>query len=83
MSSENAPTGTPVECLVGHRVPRRSPWDIAESWYTIPDVAACVRRHDANIPNDVQSEQFARWLTHEYRLAMAKGIQLGREGTED
>lgn len=61
---------------------RRSPWDIAAAWYGLNDVTSCVQR-STDIPADVHSADFARWLTHEYRLAMAKGIQLGRDGTED
>jgi hypothetical protein len=35
------------------------------------------------IPRDVFSVEFAEWLCDQYRLAMAKGIQLGRDGDED
>jgi len=28
------------------------------------------------IPTDVMSREFSEWLCNEYRLAMAKGIQL-------
>lgn len=62
---------------------RRSPWDIAEEWYGLKDIANGIQQNKHEIPADVQSEDFAKWLTHQYRLAMAKGIQLGREGTED
>lgn len=61
---------------------RASPWDIAERWYELTDVTNCVQR-SKDIPDDVHSAEFARWLTHEYRLAMAKGVQLGRDGSED
>jgi hypothetical protein len=32
-------------------------------------------------PTDIYSDEFASWLTHQYRLAMAKGVQLGRRDT--
>lgn len=35
------------------------------------------------IPEDVHGDEFAEWLTKQYQLAMAKGIELARrEGTE-
>lgn len=61
----------------------RSPWAIAEEWYTETQIAMSIQRFDDEIPADVRSEAFAKWLTHQYRLAMAKGIQLGRDGTQD
>ncbi len=71
-------------------IERRTPWEIAVAWY---DEAGIVRAiHESGtgefgawdkIPSDVTSAAFAKWLTHQYRLAMAKGIQLGRDGSED
>lgn len=65
----------------------KSPWDIAEAWYQEDQIAKAIERSGRQeclgawerIPEDVHSPEFARWLTHQYRLAMAKGIQLGRE----
>ena len=64
---------------------RRTPWEIAEAWYIAEQTHDCIVRHTCRspIPSDTQSKEFAEWLTHEYRLAMAKGVQLGRDGSED
>lgn len=63
----------------------RSSWRIAEDWYNEANVIAAVQRQDAGafgertkIPPDVTSEAFGKYLTHEYRLAMNKGIDLAR-----
>lgn len=71
-------------------MPRRTPWEIAEAWYDEAGIAKGIQQsgdggfgHWDNIPPDVMGPGFDRWLTHQYRLAMAKGIQLGREGSED
>lgn len=69
---------------------RRTPWEIAEAWYSEQEIAGGIGRamsitaesHE-RLPADVLSPEFAKWLTHQYRLAMAKGIQLGRDGSED
>lgn len=57
----------------------KTAWEIAEAWYTEEAIYNSINR----VPTDVTSREFARWLTHQYRLAMAKGIQLGRSGSED
>ena len=64
---------------------RRTPWEIAEAWYNAEQIHGCIVRHKCRppIPADTQSREFAVWLTHEYRLAMSKGVQLGRDGSED
>jgi len=65
----------------------KTPMQIAAEWYQTEEIARCIREHpDCNtfdpIPTDVRSDVFAEWLTRQYRLAMAKGIQLGRYGEE-
>ena len=58
--------------------PRKTPWEIAVEWYSEPTVR--LELTDVDIPRDVSSPEFLSWLTHQYRLAMFKGIQLGRSG---
>lgn len=69
---------------------RRTPWEIAEAWYDEDGIARAIQQSGdggfgswAEIPEDVHSPEFAKWLTHQYRLAMSKGVQLGRERSED
>jgi hypothetical protein len=64
-----------------------TPWEIAEAWYSEEEIVHSIarqRRADFDgdcIPTDVFGREFAQWLTHQYRLAMSKGIQLGRDGS--
>ena len=61
--------------------------DVHEQWYDEDSIAHSIQESRSivsfvegrQIPTDVYSPEFARWLTHQYRLAMAKGIQIGRE----
>lgn len=62
----------------------KTPSEIAEKWYSEDEVHRILQPgtpftgiHD-EIPNDHTGRDFSRWLTNQYRLAMAKGIQLGR-----
>lgn len=58
-----------------------TPWDIAESWYDPEDIYHSIQQSGdmEKVPVNVHGSAFARWLTHQYRLAMSKGIQLGRD----
>lgn len=66
---------------------RKSAWEIAEDWYRVEHIENYLLRQkqgilmatETHVPTDVFSRQFAEWLTLQYRLAMAKGIQLARE----
>ena len=62
---------------------RKSGWDIAVGWYDESAIAWAIRNGGQKIPEDIYSPDFAIWLTDQYRLAMAKGVQLGRDGSED
>lgn len=66
---------------------RRTPWEIAEDWYREDDIQRAIRDTTRNdhmrVPENVHSPEFAAWLTRQYRLAMSKGIVLGRSGQED
>ena len=65
----------------------KTAWKIAESWYKQDQVKRSLlfrgvrhetRLGDDAVPEDVRSPEFAKWLTNQYRLAMAKGIEIGR-----
>lgn len=64
---------------------RRSAHDIAEEWYSVREIAHSIQHsrsmsyEGTRIPEDVYSQDFAEFLTGEYRSAMAKGIQMARE----
>lgn len=61
----------------------KTPWEFACNWYSPDEIAHSIARArkgfamNAKIPTDVYSQEFADWLTEQYRLAMAKGIQIG------
>lgn len=68
-----------------------NPYLFACEWYRPEAIFAAMNRYRnefhnsdkyANIPADVTSFEFAAWLTEEYRLAMAKGIELGKRDAE-
>lgn len=74
----------PVERTLGGK----TPWEFACEWYTPGEIAWSIARakngfggfviEDAKkIPADVYSQEFAEWLTNQYRLAMTKGIEIG------
>lgn len=64
----------------------KTPWEFACSWYQPAEVArsiACantpsiLKTDPRYIPTDIYSQEFADWLTEQYRLAMTKGIEIG------
>lgn len=63
---------------------QKTPFQIASLWYNSDEVFRVINsvklgNHFGDpIPRDVTSREFAEWLTEQYQLAMAKGIQLGR-----
>lgn len=58
--------------------PLPSPMEIAQRWYREDCIIDDLRRK-GGVPTDVFSHEFAAWLTEQYQLAMAKGIQLARD----
>jgi hypothetical protein len=54
----------------------KQPIEIAEAWYSTVSIHNGLQRNSP--PSDTQSLEFAAWLCNEYKLAMAKGIQIGR-----
>lgn len=70
------------------KIEGKLPWDFCCSWYRVEEIersiAEKLKRHGSmmhdlsidRIPTDVASREFAEWLTHEYRLAMNKGIDI-------
>ena len=69
----------------------RTPSEIANDWYDEEGIYLSIQHSgDENriaswdkVPDDVYSREFARWLTRQYRLAMVKGIEFGRSGSQD
>ena len=67
--------------------PDESAFDFASRWYNADSVYSYIQRqHDGRpftmdqpdpMPVNVKSREFANWLTNQYRLAMAKGIEIG------
>ncbi len=59
--------------------------EIAQDWYRVDQIHASIKREcealppTGVIPTDVTSHEFAEWLADQYRLAMARGIMLGKE----
>lgn len=62
-------------------------WEIATAWYTVDEIHRYILADGTHVfgakepvPSDTKSREFAEWLTEQYRLAMAKGIDLARNG---
>lgn len=60
----------------------RRGWDFACAWYSVEEIEHGIKRQPETVPSDVNSREFAEFLTEQYRLAMAKGIQIGRDWAE-
>lgn len=75
----------PPEPEVTHK-PIDDPWEFACKWYSIHGTREHLQRQQLGkhigfvkeVPEDIYSEEFAEWLTGQYRLAMTKGIELER-----
>ena len=63
----------------------QSPWELARDLYTVEKTREYLqqRQPDGDVPEDVHSEEFAEWLTHQMRLAMARGIMIGEQRREE
>ena len=60
----------------------KTPFEIACEWYKVGDIRRSIFfSFDSpnSPPSNVESFEFAEWLTAQYRLAMAKGIEIGRQ----
>lgn len=61
----------------------KTPWEFACGWYIVDEIHRSIQnRHlsgfvRTEIPSDIESREFAEWLTDQYRLAMRKGIEIG------
>jgi hypothetical protein len=60
-----------------------NPLETATGWYTEEEIFTFINRKPSvfddsrqKVPTDVRSIEFAAWMANEYRLAMAKGIQM-------
>lgn len=85
MSEANQDNRAPVDRVVIEQYAQRTPWEIAQLWYSVDDIERAIKDSGSGefgawreIPRNVTSREFAEWLTEQYRLAMAKGVQLGR-----
>lgn len=66
------------------RLNGKTAWEFACDWYTPDQIAHSIKNRyrtpsDTAIPDDIDSAGFAQWLTEQYRLAMAKGIQIAQQ----
>lgn len=73
----------------GEAMSLTTPHEIAKEWYGFEEIHRALQQAGTDsfgaceaIPPDIKSEKFSRWLTHQYRLAMAKGIVIGRNPEE-
>ncbi len=59
----------------------QSPWEFACGWYCVEQTQAYLRERqpDGDVPENVQSDEFAKWLTNQMRLSMALGIKVGEQ----
>jgi len=58
----------------------KTPWEFACDWYSVEAVhRGCLQMP---VPRDTESREFAEWLTHQYRLAMNRGLELGIEAAK-
>lgn len=63
---------------------RLEAWKTAEDWYNPDAIFQSIARQKKplliethhRIPTDILSREFSDWLTNQYRLAMAKGIDM-------
>ena len=62
-----------------------SDWEFACNWYKPDEIERAIQQSGGKsfgawdkIPADVTSREFAVWLCDQYRLAMNKGIQIGK-----
>lgn len=61
----------------------KTPSEFARDWYKPYDIKRSIASGSVPMPVDVYSDAFAEWLCDQYRLAMVKGIQIGREQSND
>ena len=63
----------------------KNAWLFACQWYKVDEIHRSIQAsqqerdrlgHGTAVPADVQSVEFAIWLTDQYRLAMRKGAEL-------
>jgi hypothetical protein len=60
------------------------PWEFACEWYGVDEIHYAIKRENRlkqvgdlpPVPKDVESREFAEWLTNQYRLAMRKGAEM-------
>lgn len=66
-----------------------NPTEFSEAWYSVDEIFNCINQSrsvfdlpGSRCPEDVHSREYAEWMTKQYRLAMAKGIQVANDRHE-
>ena len=59
---------------------KKTPMEFAREWYTDEGIFAAVCQ-SSDIPQVTNTCEFAAWLTNQYRLTFAKGMQIARDET--
>ena len=62
------------------RINGKTTWDFACAWYGQNTIARGIhlsKGMENAVPRNVDSPEFAEWMTEQYRLAMNKGLELG------
>jgi hypothetical protein len=66
----------------GASIEGKRPWEFCCEWYRPEEIHRCIAQRFGEdrraVPEDVHSLEFAEFLCEQYRLAMNKGIQIGR-----
>ncbi len=69
----------------------KTPFVFAMDWYKPEEIYQSINRskrlfpkvlRDSDIPEDVCSMEFAKWMAHQYALAMCKGIDIAERAIE-
>ena len=83
-AKQTAPSPSPID-VDALLIDGKSPWEFCCDWYSVAEIASGLARGTSaslmlepheKIPTNIRSAQFAEWLTHQYRLAMNKGMDL-------
>ena len=61
----------------------KTAWEFVREWYSDVEIQSAITHGDGDIPNETDTPEFAEWLTNQYRLAMAKGIDIARRESAD
>ncbi len=71
-----------VKCERSDKLLAGTPTEIAKRWYKAEETQGFLNLccgGSRRVPEDVRSFEFAEWLNTEFRVAMRRGIQIGRQ----